>query len=145
MKIQNIKNARLVYKIPIRLHCPMIVTCSQRIYGKNQTAETYVRKSGNRVKVLRKFINKFCETVFSISSENFMVTITFQNPLADAWILPIIQGFVQIESCKVDIGFDFVGDSCSFAPKYEVSNIDWLKYKLFCNSLFSYVFCRYEF
>ncbi|XP_075229040.1 phosphatidylinositide phosphatase spermathreecae isoform X2 [Lycorma delicatula] len=46
--------------------------------------------------------------------------IKLNNPLADAWILPIIQGFVQIESCKVDIGFDFVGDSCSFAPKYEV-------------------------
>lgn len=28
----------------------------------------------------------------------------FQNSLCDPWILPIIQGYIQIEDCRVDVG-----------------------------------------
>ncbi|CAH1115746.1 unnamed protein product [Psylliodes chrysocephalus] len=31
-----------------------------------------------------------------------------ENPLCDSWILPIIQGFIQIEECKVDMDRDLV-------------------------------------
>ncbi|KAK6633081.1 hypothetical protein RUM43_012824 [Polyplax serrata] len=33
-----------------------------------------------------------------------------KNPLFNPWILPVIQGFVQIENCKVEIGCDFMGN-----------------------------------
>lgn len=51
----------------------------------------------------------------------FLVSL-FQNDLANSWILPIMQGFVQIEMCKVDVGYDFVGNS-SLLPKYEVCHL----------------------
>lgn len=41
-----------------------------------------------------------------------------QNPLCNPWILPIIQGYVQIEDCKVAIENDVKGVKTS--PKYEV-------------------------
>ncbi|XP_068084961.1 phosphatidylinositide phosphatase SAC2 [Anabrus simplex] len=40
------------------------------------------------------------------------------SPLADPWILPIIQGFVQIEHCKVEVGTDRFG-SDNFERRYE--------------------------
>jgi hypothetical protein len=45
---------------------------------------------------------------------------SFQCPLADPWIVPIIQGFVQIEHCKVEIGFDPAVNE-ALEPRYEVS------------------------
>ncbi|XP_044737483.1 phosphatidylinositide phosphatase SAC2 [Chrysoperla carnea] len=44
--------------------------------------------------------------------------ISFNNSLADPWILPIIQGFVQIEHCKVEVGFDNLGNEI-YEPRYE--------------------------
>nr|CAD7394690.1 unnamed protein product [Timema cristinae] len=32
--------------------------------------------------------------------------IMMNTPLADPWIIPIIQGFVQIEKCKVEVGYE---------------------------------------
>ncbi|XP_033324961.1 phosphatidylinositide phosphatase spermathreecae isoform X2 [Megalopta genalis] len=32
--------------------------------------------------------------------------INLKTDKADCWILPVIQGYVQIESCKVEVGFD---------------------------------------
>ncbi|CAH2009385.1 unnamed protein product [Acanthoscelides obtectus] len=34
--------------------------------------------------------------------------IELENPLCDPWILPIIQGYIQIENCKVEMGRDLV-------------------------------------
>lgn len=31
--------------------------------------------------------------------------------MADPWILPIIQGYVQIEHCKVEVGIENINDS----------------------------------
>jgi hypothetical protein len=42
----------------------------------------------------------------------------FQSPQADAWILPVIQGFVQIEACKVEVGRD--QRSLAMEPFFEV-------------------------
>lgn len=33
-----------------------------------------------------------------------------QNPLCNPWILPIIQGYIQIEDCKVEMGRE-LGDT----------------------------------
>ncbi|EEB13673.1 suppressor of actin, putative [Pediculus humanus corporis] len=41
-----------------------------------------------------------------------------QSNLFDPWIFPVIQGFVQIENCKVEIGCDFI-ESDNFISKYE--------------------------
>lgn len=46
---------------------------------------------------------------------------SFQCPLADPWIVPIIQGFVQIEHCKVAIGFDPAVNE-ALEPRYEVNH-----------------------
>jgi hypothetical protein len=45
---------------------------------------------------------------------------SFQCPLADPWIVPIIQGFVQIEHCKVEVGFEPAVNE-ALEPRYEVS------------------------
>ncbi|XP_043274983.1 phosphatidylinositide phosphatase SAC2 isoform X2 [Venturia canescens] len=42
--------------------------------------------------------------------------IDLKTEAADGWILPIIQGFVQIEKCKVEVGFDG-------QPQYEIFNL----------------------
>ncbi|XP_012287768.1 phosphatidylinositide phosphatase SAC2 isoform X2 [Orussus abietinus] len=42
--------------------------------------------------------------------------INLKTKKADCWILPIIQGFVQIESCKVEVGYDG-------QPQYETFNL----------------------
>jgi len=44
--------------------------------------------------------------------------ISLNCPLADPWIVPIIQGFVQIEHCKVAIGFDPAVNE-ALEPRYE--------------------------
>ncbi|XP_022917953.1 phosphatidylinositide phosphatase SAC2 isoform X2 [Onthophagus taurus] len=44
--------------------------------------------------------------------------IELNNPLADPWILPIIQGYIQIEHCKVEVDNDYRGVKTS--PKYEI-------------------------
>lgn len=46
--------------------------------------------------------------------------IGLQNPLYDTWVLPVIQGFVQIENCKVEMGCDFMGND-NYVSKHEVS------------------------
>lgn len=51
--------------------------------------------------------------------------LQISDPLADAWVLPIIQGFVQIEHCHVEVGFDVIGNS-SVTPKYEVFTLSLL-------------------
>ncbi|XP_063228378.1 phosphatidylinositide phosphatase SAC2 [Bacillus rossius redtenbacheri] len=38
--------------------------------------------------------------------------ISLNSRLADPWILPIIQGFVQIEHCKVEVGYEAVNPRC---------------------------------
>ncbi|XP_046383562.1 phosphatidylinositide phosphatase SAC2 isoform X2 [Ischnura elegans] len=48
--------------------------------------------------------------------------IKLENPRADFWIVPIIQGFVQIEQCQVEVGFELTGQS-GYEPKYEVFTI----------------------
>ncbi|KAF5276553.1 hypothetical protein FQR65_LT03983 [Abscondita terminalis] len=40
------------------------------------------------------------------------------NPLCDPWIMPIIQGYVQIEDCRVELSNDYQGVTTS--PKHEV-------------------------
>lgn len=42
--------------------------------------------------------------------------INLQNETANHWILPIIQGYIQIEKCKVEVGFDV-------QPQYETFNL----------------------
>ncbi|KAJ8920227.1 hypothetical protein NQ315_011888 [Exocentrus adspersus] len=44
--------------------------------------------------------------------------IDTENPLCDPWILPIIQGYIQIEDCKVEVGRE-LGSSASDAS-YEI-------------------------
>jgi hypothetical protein len=45
--------------------------------------------------------------------------------MAEFWILPIIQGFVQTEKCKVDLGrFDKTREAME--PVFEVRNLNWL-------------------
>ncbi|XP_031350029.1 phosphatidylinositide phosphatase SAC2 isoform X1 [Photinus pyralis] len=44
--------------------------------------------------------------------------IESKNPLNDPWILPIIQGYVQIEDCRVEMGNDYQGVTTS--PKFEI-------------------------
>nr|CAH7731652.1 unnamed protein product [Callosobruchus chinensis] len=34
--------------------------------------------------------------------------IELENPLCDPWILPIIQGYIQIENCKVEMGREMI-------------------------------------
>ncbi|GJQ85005.1 hypothetical protein Trydic_g3667 [Trypoxylus dichotomus] len=46
------------------------------------------------------------------------VLIESNNPLCDPWILPIIQGYIQIEDCKVEIENDL--RSVKDEPHYEV-------------------------
>lgn len=41
--------------------------------------------------------------------------INFQTKEAEAWVLPVIQGFVQIEPCRVEVGYE------ALSPRYEVS------------------------
>ncbi|KAL1494584.1 hypothetical protein ABEB36_010159 [Hypothenemus hampei] len=41
-----------------------------------------------------------------------------ENPLCDPWILPIIQGYIQIEDCKVEVG-PFMGEEDK-AKQYEI-------------------------
>ncbi|KAK4875984.1 hypothetical protein RN001_012406 [Aquatica leii] len=44
--------------------------------------------------------------------------IESNNPLCDPWIMPIIQGYIQIEDCKVELSNDYQGvETC---PKYEI-------------------------
>ncbi|KAJ9598474.1 hypothetical protein L9F63_010843, partial [Diploptera punctata] len=45
--------------------------------------------------------------------------MALDNPLADPWIVPIIQGYVQIEHCKVEIGFDPAINE-ALEPRYEM-------------------------
>ncbi|KAK0159400.1 hypothetical protein PV328_010279 [Microctonus aethiopoides] len=42
--------------------------------------------------------------------------INLNNEAANHWILPIVQGYIQIEKCKVEIGFDG-------QPQYETFNL----------------------
>ncbi|KAL0276635.1 UNVERIFIED_CONTAM: hypothetical protein PYX00_004166 [Menopon gallinae] len=44
--------------------------------------------------------------------------INSNNPLYDPWILPVIQGYVQIEDCKIESGCDIRGND-TLEPKYE--------------------------
>jgi hypothetical protein len=43
--------------------------------------------------------------------------IELDNPLCDPWILPIIQGYIQIENCKVDLPQEFQSSS---GKNYEI-------------------------
>ncbi|KAF5298153.1 hypothetical protein FQA39_LY02577 [Lamprigera yunnana] len=44
--------------------------------------------------------------------------IESNNPLNNPWVLPVIQGFIQIEDCKVELNNDYQGVMTS--PKYEI-------------------------
>ncbi|GLH05859.1 Phosphatidylinositide phosphatase SAC1 [Gryllus bimaculatus] len=44
--------------------------------------------------------------------------INLNNPLADPWVLPVIQGFIQIEHCKVEVGPERYG-SGNLENRYE--------------------------
>ncbi|XP_017769575.1 PREDICTED: phosphatidylinositide phosphatase SAC2 isoform X2 [Nicrophorus vespilloides] len=44
--------------------------------------------------------------------------ISLDNSLCDPWIMPIIQGYIQIEECKVEVDQDIRGVKTS--PKYEI-------------------------
>lgn len=48
--------------------------------------------------------------------------ILSQNSLCDPWIMPIIQGYIQIEACKVEVGppsSSFLGDEAK-NTQYEI-------------------------
>ncbi|KAG8320968.1 Phosphatidylinositide phosphatase SAC2 [Homalodisca vitripennis] len=49
-----------------------------------------------------------------------------QDPLAEAWVLPVVQGFFQIEQCHVEVGFDVRVDNNSVTPRYEVFTLSLL-------------------
>lgn len=42
------------------------------------------------------------------------VKLIFQNPLCDPWILPVIQGYIQIEDCRVEVFPDVPGMENNF-------------------------------
>lgn len=50
----------------------------------------------------------------------------YQNAMAEFWVLPIIQGFVQVEKCKVDLG-RFEKTREAMEPVFEVLQIKPLK------------------
>ncbi|KAJ8686238.1 hypothetical protein QAD02_022032 [Eretmocerus hayati] len=72
-----------------------------KITQKNQNAASSWRTVDDRF-----FWNKFMlQDILNLNTEE-----------ADYWILPIIQGFVQIEKCQVEVGFDT-------QPLYELFNL----------------------
>ncbi|XP_046667709.1 phosphatidylinositide phosphatase SAC2 isoform X2 [Homalodisca vitripennis] len=52
--------------------------------------------------------------------------LLLNDPLAEAWVLPVVQGFFQIEQCHVEVGFDVRVDNNSVTPRYEVFTLSLL-------------------
>ncbi|XP_054278972.1 phosphatidylinositide phosphatase SAC2 [Macrosteles quadrilineatus] len=50
--------------------------------------------------------------------------LLLNDPLAEGWVLPVVQGFMQIEQCHVEVGFDL--DKDTVLPKYEVFTLSLL-------------------
>ncbi|KAI4462332.1 phosphatidylinositide phosphatase sac1 [Holotrichia oblita] len=71
------------------------------------------KKQATKKKALWKTVND----KFFWNKHMLKHLIESNNPLCDPWILPIIQGYIQIEDCKVNI--DDLRDTKS-SPKYEV-------------------------
>ncbi|XP_069695260.1 phosphatidylinositide phosphatase SAC2 isoform X2 [Periplaneta americana] len=61
---------------------------------------------------------RFVDDRFFWNKHMLQDIISLNSPLADPWIVPIIQGFVQIEHCKVEIGFDPAVNE-ALEPRYE--------------------------
>ncbi|KAF4532641.1 hypothetical protein B566_EDAN009822 [Ephemera danica] len=90
------------------------LTNSMQRQWKQQQQQLSSQPSENIKPLWRRVDNRFFWNMNMLHD-----IMQLETPQADPWLLPVIQGFVQIEQCKVDVGRDHRSEAME--PCYEAS------------------------